>query len=193
MGYACITDPTGELIHADFLTRMRTLFHEEPGGTFFVDNEAFRFRTDDFSGLERVFGPHRQAVVDRYEDASVAAALKARGLTCIKPGNVAADVAARLECGQIIAMFQGRQEVGPRALGHRSILTDPSRFDARNRLNLRVKYCESFRPFAPSVLPSGMASFFERPSEMLSTRDMLFALPLRELACECRDLWQRSE
>lgn len=74
----------------------------------------------------------------------------------------------------------GRQEVGPRALGHRSIITDPSRFDARNRLNVRVKYRESFRPFAPSVLPGGMAKFFELPAEMLSTRYMLFALPLRE-------------
>ncbi len=60
-------------------------------------------------------------------------------------------MAARIERGQIVAWFQGRQEVGPRALGHRSILTDPSRFDARNRLNARVKYRESFRPFAPSV------------------------------------------
>jgi len=41
-----------------------------------VDNEAFRFRTDDFSGLERCFGPRRTSVVDRYEDASVAAALQ---------------------------------------------------------------------------------------------------------------------
>lgn len=59
-------------------------------------------------------------------------------------------------------------------------MTDPSRFDARNRLNARVKYRESFRPFAPSVLPSGMARFFEMPAEMLSTSYMLFALPLLE-------------
>ena len=50
MGYACITDPLGELTGADFLSRMRTILHEVNGGTFFVDNEAFRFRTDDFSG-----------------------------------------------------------------------------------------------------------------------------------------------
>ena len=77
MGYACLTDPVGELTNADFLARMRTIFHEENGGAFFVDNQAFRFRTNDFSGLERLFGPRRTAVVDRYEDASVAAALQA--------------------------------------------------------------------------------------------------------------------
>jgi len=284
MGYACITDPIGELTNADFLVRMKTILHEESGGSFFVDNEAFRFRTDDFSGLERFFGPRRTSVVDRYEDASVAAALQvvtqdvvvhlakhlyalvnadrkepivnlclaggvalncvanyeiaartpfehtwvqpmandagtalgaaalvhlqqggktrprmthafwgpgyntdelhaaleARGLIFSKPDNVAAEVATRIERGQIVAWFQGRQEVGPRALGHRSILTDPSRFDARNRLNVRVKYRESFRPFAPSVLPGGMAKYFELPAEMISTRYMLFAVPLRE-------------
>ena len=79
-----------------------------------------------------------------------------------------------------MAWFQGRQEVGPRALGHRSILTDPSRFDSRNRLNLKVKARESFRPFAPSVLSSGMSGFFELPAVMHSTRYMLFALPLKE-------------
>jgi carbamoyltransferase len=115
-----------------------------------------------------------------YSPDAMQASLKARGLAFSKPDNVAAEVAARIERGQIVAWFQGRQEVGPRALGHRSILTDPSRFDARNRLNVRVKYRESFRPFAPSVLPGGMASFFDLPAEMLSTRYMLFALPLRE-------------
>jgi carbamoyltransferase len=76
MGYACLTDPIGELTGTDFLPRMRTIFHEESGGTFFVDNEAFRFRTDDFSGLEPLFGPRRTSVVDRYKGASVAAALQ---------------------------------------------------------------------------------------------------------------------
>ena len=108
------------------------------------------------------------------------AVLNARGLSFSKPDNIAAEAATRIERGQIVAWFQGRQEVGPRALGHRSILADPSRFDARNRLNIRVKYRESFRPFAPSLLPSGMAKFFDLPAEMLSTRYMLFALPLRE-------------
>jgi carbamoyltransferase len=70
--------------------------------------------------------------------------------------------------------------VGPRALGHRSILCDPTRFDSRNRINTRVKYRESFRPFAPSVLADGVKRFFQTPSDMISTRFMLFALPLRQ-------------
>ena len=44
---------------------MRTIFQEENSGTFFVDNDAFRFHTDEFSGLERFSGPHRTAVADR--------------------------------------------------------------------------------------------------------------------------------
>jgi carbamoyltransferase len=115
-----------------------------------------------------------------YSPDEMHASLKARGLACSKPDNIAAEVATRIERGQIVAWFQGRKEVGPRALGHRSILTDPTRFDARNRLNMRVKYRESFRPFAPSVLPAGMTKFFESPAQMLSTSYMLFALPLRE-------------
>lgn len=284
MGYACITDPAGELTGADHLASMRSIFHEVAGGTFFVDNDAFRFRTDDYTGLERLFGPRRKSVVDRYEEASVAAALQVvtqdvlvhladrlydlvntgrrqpvtslclaggvalncvanyeiasrtkfreiwvqpmandagtalgaaalvhqrlggtprvrmehafwgpgfreaamrvelerRGLGFDAPDSLPATVAALLEQGKIVAWFQGRQEVGPRALGHRSILTDPSRFDSRNRLNLKVKVRESFRPFAPSVVSSGMSRFFALPAKLHATRYMLCALPLKE-------------
>lgn len=56
-----------------------------------------------------------------------------------EPADLATHVAHRLERGQPVAWFQGRQEIGPRALGNRSILCDPTRFDGRNRLNARVK------------------------------------------------------
>ncbi len=91
-----------------------------------------------------------------------------------------AEVARRIEQGQIVAWFQGRQEVGPRALGHRSIVCDPSRFDSRTRLNTRVKYRESYRPFAPSCLQTAVDRFFKWPADMMAARFMLFALPLKE-------------
>ena len=57
----------------------------------------------------------------------------------------------RLERGQVVGWFQGRFEWGPRALGHRSILADPRRPDMKDLVNVKIKYREPFRPFAPSV------------------------------------------
>jgi carbamoyltransferase len=63
--------------------------------------------------------------------------------------------------GEAIGWFQGRMEFGPRALGARSILADPRSPDAQTKLNLKVKYRESFRPFAPSVLREDVSEWFE--------------------------------
>ena len=61
----------------------------------------------------------------------------------------------------VIGWFQGRAEFGPRALGHRSILADPTRDDAKEILNLKIKRREPFRPFAPSILKEFVAEYFE--------------------------------
>jgi carbamoyltransferase len=61
-------------------------------------------------------------------------------------------VATSLSNGEIIGWFQGRMEFGPRALGSRSILADPRAKDMQKKLNLKIKFRESFRPFAPSIL-----------------------------------------
>lgn len=63
--------------------------------------------------------------------------------------------------GGVVGWFQGRAEFGPRALGHRSILADPRRADAKDILNLKIKRRESFRPFAPSILSEEAPHFFE--------------------------------
>jgi carbamoyltransferase len=63
--------------------------------------------------------------------------------------------------GRAVGWFQGRMEFGPRALGARSILGDPRSPTMQRTLNLRVKYRESFRPFAPSVLREEVADWFE--------------------------------
>jgi carbamoyltransferase len=62
--------------------------------------------------------------------------------------------------GKIVAWFEGGSELGPRALGQRSILCDPRRPDAKEMLNTRVKYRESFRPFAPVILAENVADWF---------------------------------
>ena len=66
-----------------------------------------------------------------------------------------------LEAGNVVGWFQGRMEFGPRALGNRSILGDPRNPEMQQTLNLKVKYRESFRPFAPSVLREKVADYFE--------------------------------
>jgi carbamoyltransferase len=76
--------------------------------------------------------------------------------------NAAIDAVAEwLADGKAIGWFQGRMEFGPRALGARSILGDPRSPEMQRTLNLKVKYRESFRPFAPSVLREDVAEWFE--------------------------------
>jgi carbamoyltransferase len=76
------------------------------------------------------------------------------------------DVAAMLATGCVIGWFQGRMEFGPRALGNRSILGDPRNPDMQKKLNLKIKFREGFRPFAPAVLEEDSSAYFEldRPS-----------------------------
>lgn len=86
-------------------------------------------------------------------------------------------VADLLEQGTVVGWFQGRMEYGPRALGNRSILGNPCRAETQKKLNLKIKYREGFRPFAPAVLEEDIAEYFEldRPSPY-----MLLVAPVRE-------------
>jgi len=79
------------------------------------------------------------------------------------------EIASLLDNNQIIALFQGRQEVGPRALGNRSILAAPT-IEARDRTNRLVKYREPWRPFAPTVLEEEVGRFFDinRPEPFMT-------------------------
>jgi carbamoyltransferase len=90
---------------------------------------------------------------------------------------LAADIATRLAAGEVGGWFQGRMEFGPRALGNRSIIGDPRNPEMQKRLNLKVKFREGFRPFAPSVLEEDVAEYFEldRPSPY-----MLLVAPVRK-------------
>ncbi len=68
--------------------------------------------------------------------------------------------------GKVIGWFQGRAEFGPRALGHRSIIVDPRRTDAKELLNAKIKRRESFRPFAPSILEEYVPEYFEKTDKV---------------------------
>ncbi len=70
-------------------------------------------------------------------------------------------VANVLDSGKVVGWFQGRMEFGPRALGNRSILGDARKTDMQKKLNLKIKYRESFRPFAPAILAEESNKYFE--------------------------------
>lgn len=76
-------------------------------------------------------------------------------------GNKHVQAAKSIADGKIIGWFQGRSECGPRALGNRSILADPRRPEMKDVLNSRVKFRESFRPYAPSVLYDFQKEYFD--------------------------------
>jgi len=90
---------------------------------------------------------------------------------------LSSDVARLLSEGNVVGWFQGRMEFGPRALGNRSILGDARNPDMQKKLNLKIKYREGFRPFAPSVLEEDIPDYFhlDRPSPY-----MLLVAPVRE-------------
>lgn len=105
------------------------------------------------------------------------------------------DVAELLDQGQVVGWFQGRLEFGPRALGNRSILGDARRPDMQKKLNLKIKYREGFRPFAPSVLEEHCSEYFalNQPSPymlLVATVQDDRCLPLPE-GYQSEDLYTR--
>ena len=84
-------------------------------------------------------------------------------------------VAKILESQKYLGFFQGRMEYGPRSLGSRSILADPRGKDVQKMLNLKIKFRESFRPFAPAILSDLSEKYFDNQQEspyMLSTYEL---------------------
>ena len=93
------------------------------------------------------------------------------------PKEHARTVAETIADGKIVGYFSGRMEFGPRALGARSILGDPRREDTQSIMNLKVKFRESFRPFAPSVLVEDISEYFDMDAE---SPYMLLVAPVKE-------------
>src|SRR5208283_3891547 len=91
---------------------------------------------------------------------------------------------------KVVGWFQGRMEFGPRALGSRSIIGDARSEQMQSQMNLRIKFRESFRPFAPCVLAEDVSKFFELDRE---SPYMLLVAPVRkELRCELSEEQQRA-
>jgi carbamoyltransferase len=93
-----------------------------------------------------------------------------------RAADVCAETASLLRDGRIVAWFQGPMEFGPRALGGRSILADPTLPGMKDKINAEVKHREAYRPFAPSVPEEDVARFFDftgRSPFMLLVCDVL--------------------
>jgi carbamoyltransferase len=96
-----------------------------------------------------------------YPEQRLAAAITASGLTEQHPDDLPDTVAGLLAAGRTVGWFDGRSEFGPRALGHRSILTAPAPAAMRDYLNDEVKHREWFRPYAPIVPVDDAAEYFD--------------------------------
>jgi carbamoyltransferase len=126
------------------------LYHQElkNKNRFFINNSFF--------------GAH-------FEDYEIEKILKDKKVNYIKLNSEeeliekASDLLAN---GAVIGWFQGRTEFGPRALGNRSILTNPARKDAKDLINSKIKRRESFRPFAPSILREFVSEYFEQDDDV---------------------------
>ena len=115
------------------------------------------------------FGPE-------YDDAAIQKALREAKVPVVRledPSRKAAELMAE---GKIVAWYQGRLEWGPRALGNRSILADPTREDMKDIVNRWVKHREDFRPFAPSVLEERAQEYFEG---ITTSPFMIFVVPVK--------------
>jgi carbamoyltransferase len=123
-------------------------------------------------------GMHGAYLGPAYAQADIEKRLTAAGARFSTLGDEATidRTVDSLEAGHAVGWFQGRMEFGPRALGARSILGDPRNPEMQKNLNLKIKYRESFRPFAPSVLAEDVGAYFDLSSEspyMLLVADVL--------------------
>jgi carbamoyltransferase len=111
-----------------------------------------------------------------YADSRIVRALDQAGLPARRVDDVAAEAARLIAAGAVVGWYQGRSEMGPRALGSRSVLADPRSRTVAGRLNSVIKQREPFRPYAPSVLASRVGSIFEGTA---ASPFMSFALRVR--------------
>ncbi len=128
-----------------------------------------------------------------YSEGEIEARLKKLGAvyTRLERDTLNREMASAMADGKIIGWFNGRMEFGPRALGHRSILGDARSPKMQAQMNLKIKFREGFRPFAPSVLRERVSDYFEMDVE---SPYMLLVAQVQEgrqipMSVEARNLW----
>jgi carbamoyltransferase len=96
-----------------------------------------------------------------YSASLIEDSLVSQGVPFRRIPRIAREIAQRLMRGDVVGLYQGRDEWGPRALGNRSILADPRRAEMKDHLNAKIKFREEFRPFAPVVMEEQYSAYFD--------------------------------
>jgi carbamoyltransferase len=115
-----------------------------------------------------------------FTDSEIEEELQTHQLTYRHTDQIEREVAELISQNNIVGFFQGRMEIGPRALGNRSLLADPRHPDMRGILNRKVKHREYFRPLAPSILYEEAKNWFHIKKETSAADFMLMAYPVKE-------------
>lgn len=125
------------------------------GAAFYVWNSVL--------GKTRSFVQDHAYLGCESSDAECAAAIEQAGIpfATLDQSEMIELATSMMIDGKVLGWFQGRMEFGARALGNRSLIADPRRTDMRDIINLRIKFRERFRPFAPSILEEHVADWFE--------------------------------
>ncbi len=121
-------------------------------------NQKRIIKTEDFDNMKGSFlGPS-------FTSNDIKSFLKSKNINFkeLKKDELANEVAQNLNKNKIIGLFQGKMEFGPRALGGRSIIADPRSPDMQKNCNLKIKFRESFRPFAPAILEEDSKEWFKK-------------------------------
>jgi carbamoyltransferase len=136
------------------------------GAALFVTHR--HFACSRHSGVGRVDGQKGSLLGPSFTESQIEQALRELGLQwrLSEDGEEHVDrVAQALADGLIVGRFEGPMEFGPRALGNRSILADARRADGQSYINRKIKFRESWRPFAPAILADQAARYFDLPEE----------------------------
>jgi carbamoyltransferase len=163
------------------------IFDETPFRRVYIQPAAYDGGTSigaAYHVWHQILGNPRGFVMDHaywgpaFDAARMRSALDAAGIAYreLPEPELLQRTTEALSAGEVLGWYQGRMEFGPRALGNRSILTDPRRAEMKDVLNARIKHREPFRPFAPAVLEEAMGTYFmkDHPSPF-----MLMTYPVR--------------
>lgn len=137
-------------------------FEEERAADDENDQMSGSYLGPDYSEKEiELMSKKTKAVYKKYDDLN----------------ELTGDIASKIAEGNVVGWFQGRMEFGPRALGNRSILGDARNPEMQKKINLKIKYREGFRPFAPSVLAEDVQEYFDLETD---SSYMLITAPVKE-------------
>src|SRR3989344_3367883 len=137
------------------------------GAAYFIWNQQLG-NPRSFVMNHSYFGPD-------YSKEEIIKVLEENNLKFTEPEDIEKTAAKLVSEGNVVGWFQGKMEMGPRALGNRTLLADPRNPKIRDILNMKVKHREYFRPFAPSVLMDKAEDWFRIPKKSISSDFMLFA------------------